>query len=106
MAAGTRIADHPSLKDHWLIQHVADVEGEKMVVAQATVAMSLGMAAGIKAGEAIMGEWLLGATPLPSLEPWLTGVRANIQAYLLIIKQNRELQAAALRALEEENDRS
>ena len=79
MAAGTRIADHPTLKGYWLIQHVADVEGEKMVVAQATVAMSLGMAAGIKAGEAIMGEWLMTATPQPTLEPWLEKLRLTLK---------------------------
>ena len=79
MAQGTRIVDHPTLKGHWLIQHVADVEGEKMVVAQATVPLSLDISGGIKAGEAIMGEWLLSATPIPSLEPWLEKLRMSLK---------------------------
>ena len=79
MAAGTRIADHPTAKGYWLIQHVADVEGEKMVIAQATVPQTLDIRGAIKDGEAIMGEWLMAATPIPSLEPWLEKLRTTLK---------------------------
>ena len=80
MAAGTRIADHPTLKGYWLIQHAADVEGEKTVVAEVAVPQSLGIGGAIKEGELLMGEWLLGATPPASLEPWLEKLRLTLKA--------------------------
>lgn len=105
MAAGTRLVDHPTLTASYLVQHVADMEGEKVVVAQVIVARSLGIGEAIKEGEAIIGEWLMGATPIPSLEPWLANVRADLQAHLANLKQKRELQEAARLALEKENAR-